>query len=268
MTYLYLIPFREIFCSIKYSRELSRTTTRSQGASFRSDRESVSRIGIDGAENVNGTRVSSKRLYSMVGPDWMYGVTGTVCALIAGAQMPLFALGVTQALVSYYMDWDTTQREVKKIAFLFCGGAFVTVIVHAIAHLCFGIMGERLTLRVRERMFSGKNYASITCITIISFIINYKKERHSKALLASVKAHVALNNCASCFKDNTLLCQNSFLLWYRVTISERVTILREDAMYKESILGIPRVPCVVSMRYAAPNENQTRVRCEPCPLII
>lgn len=91
----------------------------------------------------------------MVGPDWFYGVFGTFCAFIAGAQMPLFALGISHALVSYYMDWDTTCHEVKKIAFLFCGAAVVTVVVHAIEHLSFGIMGERLTLRVREMMFSG-----------------------------------------------------------------------------------------------------------------
>lgn len=91
----------------------------------------------------------------MVGPDWPYGVFGTLCAFVAGAQMPLFALGISHALVSYYMDWDTTRHEVKKIAFLFCGGAVITVIVHAIEHLFFGIMGERLTLRVREKMFSG-----------------------------------------------------------------------------------------------------------------
>ncbi|KAA8525861.1 hypothetical protein F0562_007716 [Nyssa sinensis] len=139
--------------SIKYSRELSRTT--SLGASFCSDRESVGRIGPDGVETVKPPSLSTRRLYSMVGPDWTYGVSGTICALIAGAQMPLFALGVTQALVSYYMDWDTTCHEVKKIAFLFCGGAAITVIVHAIAHLSFGIMGERLTLRVREMMFSA-----------------------------------------------------------------------------------------------------------------
>ncbi|KAI5639554.1 hypothetical protein M9H77_00629 [Catharanthus roseus] len=139
--------------SIGYSRELSRTT-RSLGASFRSDK-SGGVIGADGAEIVEPPKISSGRLYSMVGRDWTYGVLGTFCAFICGAQMPLFALGVTQALVSYYMDWDTTRREVKKIAFLFCGGAVITVIVHAITHLCFGIMGEHLTLRVRERMFSA-----------------------------------------------------------------------------------------------------------------
>ncbi|GMP95467.1 hypothetical protein CsSME_00044507 [Camellia sinensis var. sinensis] len=139
--------------SIKYSRELSRKTSR--GTSSHSDKMSVGQIGVDGLEIVNPPCVSNGRLYSMVGPDWMYGVSGTICALIAGAQVPLFALGVTQALVSYYMDWDITCREVKKIALLFCGGAFITVIVHAIAHLSFGIMGERLTLRVREMMFSA-----------------------------------------------------------------------------------------------------------------
>ncbi|KAK6162170.1 hypothetical protein DH2020_002011 [Rehmannia glutinosa] len=148
-------------CSIRYgcdgsnknSGELS-CTTRSLGASFRSEK-SESRFGGDEPEVMKPLHIFSKRLYSFVRPDWYYGFLGTICAFIAGAQPPLFALGVTQALVSYYMDWDTTRREVKKIAFLFCGGAVITVIVHAIAHLCFGIMGERLTLRVREKMFTA-----------------------------------------------------------------------------------------------------------------
>lgn len=123
--------------SIRYSRELSRTTTRSHGASFRSE-NSISRYGANGPDNITPPYIPSGRLYSMVRPDWFYGVFGTVCAFIVGAQMPLFALGVTQALVSYYMDWDTTRREVKKISFLFCGGAVITVINHAITHLFLG----------------------------------------------------------------------------------------------------------------------------------
>ncbi|KAK4261467.1 hypothetical protein QN277_004459 [Acacia crassicarpa] len=140
--------------SVRNSRELSRTTT-SLGGSFRSDKESIGCVDADEVDSGKTRRVSARRLYSMIGPDWYYGVIGTFCAFIAGAQMPLFALGISHALVSYYMDWETTCREVKKIAFLFCGGAVVTVIVHAIEHLCFGIMGERLTLRVREALFSA-----------------------------------------------------------------------------------------------------------------
>ncbi|KAI8546875.1 hypothetical protein RHMOL_Rhmol07G0153400 [Rhododendron molle] len=140
----------------KYSRHLSHQLSRtSHSASFHTDKASVVQIGTDGTKTITPPHVSSRRLYSMVGPEWIYGVAGTICALIAGAQMPLFAFGVTQALVSYYMDWETTSREVKKISLLFCGGAAITVIVHVITHLSFGIMGERLTLRVREMMFSA-----------------------------------------------------------------------------------------------------------------
>ncbi|KAI3441858.1 uncharacterized protein J3R85_001909, partial [Psidium guajava] len=140
--------------SIRFSRELSRTTT-SFGTSFRSDKESLGRGGFDTVDSLKPRHVSARRLYSMVSPDWIYGTFGTVCALIAGAQMPLFALGVSQALVSFYMGWETTKHEVKKISLLFCGAAVVTVIVHTITHCSFGIMGERLTLRVREKMFAA-----------------------------------------------------------------------------------------------------------------
>ncbi|XP_026454965.1 ABC transporter B family member 2-like isoform X1 [Papaver somniferum] len=140
--------------SIKYSRELSLSRT-SFGASFRSDKESVNRYVPDRDEPVQLEHVSLRRLYAMAAPYWIYGLAGTIGAIIAGAQMPLFALGVTEALVAYYMDWDTTQHEIKKISLLFLGGAIITVIVHTIEHFCFGIMGERLTLRVREKMFSA-----------------------------------------------------------------------------------------------------------------
>ncbi|RZS05106.1 hypothetical protein BHM03_00035582 [Ensete ventricosum] len=123
------------------------------GGSFRSDKDSGSCYAPEANDVAKAKPVSLKKLYSMVRPDWIFGVLGTLGAFVAGAQMPLFALGVTQALVSYYMGWETTQREVKKIALLFCGGAVLTVFFHVIEHLNFGIMGERLTLRVRERMF-------------------------------------------------------------------------------------------------------------------
>ncbi|KAJ6426959.1 hypothetical protein OIU84_022539 [Salix udensis] len=140
--------------SMKYSGELSHTRS-NLGASFRSDKDSIIRAGADALEPMRTKNVSLRRLYSMVGPDWIYGVVGTIGAFAAGSLMPLFALGVTQALVAYYMDWDTTRHEVKKIAILFCCGAVVSVIVYSIEHFSFGIMGERLTLRVREMMFSA-----------------------------------------------------------------------------------------------------------------
>lgn len=106
----------------------------------------------------------------------MYGMVGTLSSFVTGAQMPLFALGVTQALVSYYMGWEETQREVKKIAFLFLGGAVLTVIFHVLVHLNFGIVGERLTLRVRERMFAGRlhfNSLSLSLFCLLDRQFNF-----------------------------------------------------------------------------------------------
>ncbi|OVA05874.1 ABC transporter [Macleaya cordata] len=140
--------------SIKYLKELSQTATSSDSI-IHSDKEYVNHNDPDGAETVNPKSISMRRLYAMAASDWIYGLFGTIGAILAGAQTPLFALGVTEALVSYYMDWETTQQKIKKIALLFIGGAVLTVIVHTMEHLSFGIIGERLTLRVREKMFAA-----------------------------------------------------------------------------------------------------------------
>lgn len=134
------------------SRESSQKTARSLSSSFHSEK-SASKYGAD--ENARAISISLSRLYSMARPDWVYGILGTIGAFIVGAQMPFFAIGVTQALVSYYMDWDTTRSEIKKISLLFCGGGVLTLIVHGLTYLCFGIMGERLTLRLRKKMFKA-----------------------------------------------------------------------------------------------------------------
>jgi ATP-binding cassette subfamily B (MDR/TAP) protein 1 len=125
-------------------------------ASFRSEKDLLSRAGVDTTEPIRPKPVSLKRLYSMLGPDWIYGVVGTISAFVAGALLPLFALGMAQSLVAYYMDWHTTCQEIRKISILFCCGAVISIFAYAIMHLCFGIMGERLAFRVREIMFSGK----------------------------------------------------------------------------------------------------------------
>ncbi|KAH9617662.1 hypothetical protein KSS87_013634, partial [Heliosperma pusillum] len=138
--------------SIEHSREVARNASFVANLSTEDD-------CIGGVERIEHVKKTKKftwgRLISMVGPDWRYGVFGSICCFMAGAEMPLFALGVTQALVSYYMEWDVTRTQIRKIAFLFCGGAVITIFNHGAAHTCFGIMGERLTLRVREKMFSA-----------------------------------------------------------------------------------------------------------------
>uniref|UniRef100_A0ACD5ZM10 Uncharacterized protein n=1 Tax=Avena sativa TaxID=4498 RepID=A0ACD5ZM10_AVESA len=205
--------------SFKYSRELSGRT--SMGASFRSDKDSINRFGATEAydEGHKAKPVSMKKLYSMVRPDWMFGLSGTISAFVAGAQMPLFALGVTQALVSYYMGWETTKKEVRKIAVLFCCGAVLTVVFHAIEHLSFGIMGERLTLRVREKMFAA---------ILRNEIGWFDSTSHTSAMLASRLETDATLVRTIVVDRSTILLQNvgmivtsliiAFILNWRITL--------------------------------------------------
>ena len=191
------------------------------GASFRSDKDSISRYGAAEGydEGHKGKPVSMKKLYSMVRPDWMFGLSGTISAFVAGAQMPLFALGVTQALVSYYMGWETTKKEVRKIAVLFCCGAVLTVVFHAIEHLSFGIMGERLTLRVREKMFAA---------ILRNEIGWFDSTTHTSAMLASRLETDATLVRTIVVDRSTILLQNvgmivtsliiAFILNWRITL--------------------------------------------------
>ncbi|KAJ0968074.1 hypothetical protein J5N97_024991 [Dioscorea zingiberensis] len=119
--------------------------------SFHSDKDLFNYYDLEATERVR--TVSVRRLYSMVGPDWIFGLLGTIGALVTGAQMPVFTLYMTQALVAFYMDWKSTQREIRKIALFFCGASLLTLVSHTMQHFNFGIMGERLVLRVREKVF-------------------------------------------------------------------------------------------------------------------
>lgn len=94
--------------------------------------------------------------------EWHYGLLGAIGAITAGAQTPLFALAITQSLVAFYSpDRDYMKREVSKIALIFCGAGVVTVFIYWCEHYFFGVVGEHLTMRVREMMFSGKMHQSM-----------------------------------------------------------------------------------------------------------
>ncbi|KAK9667820.1 hypothetical protein RND81_13G012900 [Saponaria officinalis] len=161
IAYLSLIKLQETASFSKFTSQGPLSTNHSQELSCNESNSSSfsSNEDLFREEEAVPAKIKKKvtwgRLIAMVGPDWRLGVFGSICCFMAGAEAPLFALGITQALVSYYMEWDVTRSEVKKIAFLFCGGAVITVFNHGAAHTCFGIIGERLTLRVREMMFSS-----------------------------------------------------------------------------------------------------------------
>lgn len=91
---------------------------------IRSDKDSLTAVskhfGLDKNEEVKAKRVSLSRLFKLEIPDWIAGIFGTMGGIFAGAQMPLFALGVTQGLVAMYdIDYSATKSKYVKFAYFF-----------------------------------------------------------------------------------------------------------------------------------------------------
>nr|GEY13188.1 ABC transporter B family member 13-like [Tanacetum cinerariifolium]GEY33322.1 ABC transporter B family member 13-like [Tanacetum cinerariifolium]GEY56917.1 ABC transporter B family member 13-like [Tanacetum cinerariifolium] len=89
-------------------------------------------------------------------PEWPYAVAGSVGAILAGMQAPLFALGITYILTAFYSRNNSKIREdVQHASFIFVAAGIVTIPIYMLQHYFYTLMGERLTARVRLSMFSA-----------------------------------------------------------------------------------------------------------------
>ncbi|RWR85976.1 ABC transporter B family member 13 isoform X1 [Cinnamomum micranthum f. kanehirae] len=96
------------------------------------------------------------KLIKLNKPEWPFAVLGSVGAVLAGMQAPLFALGITHVLTAFYSyDNQHIKHEVGKIALIFVGAAVVAIPIYLLQHYFYTLMGERLTTRVRLSMFSA-----------------------------------------------------------------------------------------------------------------
>ncbi|KAI7744062.1 hypothetical protein M8C21_006687 [Ambrosia artemisiifolia] len=89
-------------------------------------------------------------------PEWPYAMMGSLGAILAGMQAPLFALGITYILTSFYSGHNSKIKEdVERASFIFVAAGVVTVPIYMLQHYFYTLMGERLTTRVRLSMFSA-----------------------------------------------------------------------------------------------------------------
>ncbi len=110
------------------------------------------------------------RLIKLNSAEWPYALIGSIGAILAGWKTPLAALGMGDILVSFYSFRDSyIKLQVRKICLLFTGAIPVTIIVFLMQNYFFEVMGERLTIRVREKMLSCKVVSAMTC-TVFSLL--------------------------------------------------------------------------------------------------
>ncbi|XP_040951407.1 ABC transporter B family member 13 isoform X1 [Gossypium hirsutum] len=95
-------------------------------------------------------------LLKLNAPEWPYALLGSVGAILAGMEAPLFAFGITHVLTAFYSPDDIhIKEEVKRVALIFVGLAILTIPIYMLQHYFYTLMGENLTARVRLSMFSA-----------------------------------------------------------------------------------------------------------------
>ncbi|OIW21800.1 hypothetical protein TanjilG_10976 [Lupinus angustifolius] len=95
-------------------------------------------------------------LLKLNAPEWPYAILGSVGAVLAGMEAPLFAFGITHILTAFYSpNGSKIKEEVDRMSLIFVGVAAITIPIYLLLHYFYTLMGERLTARVRLLMFSA-----------------------------------------------------------------------------------------------------------------
>jgi len=98
------------------------------------------------------------RLAQLSFAEWLYALLGSTGAAIFGSFNPLLAYTIALIVSAYYrLDVKDIHNEVNKWCLIIACMGFITVLANFLQHFYFGIMGEKMTERVRRMMFSGNN---------------------------------------------------------------------------------------------------------------
>ncbi|KAF7147339.1 hypothetical protein RHSIM_Rhsim03G0127200 [Rhododendron simsii] len=95
------------------------------------------------------------RLVELSLAEWLYAVLGSTGAAIFGSFNPLLAYVIALVVTAYYREDHHLRQEVNKWCLIITCMGIVTVVANFLQHFYFGIMGEKMTERVRRMMFSA-----------------------------------------------------------------------------------------------------------------
>ncbi|KAL7588934.1 hypothetical protein Lser_V15G38449 [Lactuca serriola] len=100
---------------------------------------------------------SLTRVMKLSLPEWMYAVLGSVGASIYGSFRPILAYIVGLIVTAYYKadKSHNIQIEVNKWCLIIACMAIVILVATILQHFYFGIVGEKITERIRRMMFSA-----------------------------------------------------------------------------------------------------------------
>lgn len=99
---------------------------------------------------------SQLRLIKMNTPEWKSALFGCIGAVTFGAILPVNAYCMGSLVSVYFLnDSSKIKSETRFYSYLFLGVGAITFFSNLIQHYSFGIMGERLTKRMREKVLQN-----------------------------------------------------------------------------------------------------------------
>ncbi|CAI8612014.1 unnamed protein product [Vicia faba] len=100
---------------------------------------------------------SLRKLAELSSAEWLYAVLGSIGAAAFGSFNPLLAYVIGLVVAAYYRidKHHHLEHEINKWCLIIGCMGIVTVIANFLQHFYFGIMGEKMTERVRRMMFSA-----------------------------------------------------------------------------------------------------------------
>ena len=112
------------------------------------------------------------RLFELSLQEWFYALLGSTGAAIFGSFNPLLAYTISLVVIAYYGSRGPEEKhEVNKWCLMIACMGGVTVLANVLQHFYFGIMGEKMTERIRRMMFSGKYLFQIDLYFFVLFLI-------------------------------------------------------------------------------------------------
>ena len=98
---------------------------------------------------------SFRRLLKLNLPEWKEACVGCLRAVLSGAVAPFYAFFLgSMVSVHFLHDHEEMKKKITTYSLCFLAFCLISMLVNLSQHYHFPVMGENLTKRVREMMFS------------------------------------------------------------------------------------------------------------------
>ncbi|KAF6149573.1 hypothetical protein GIB67_009594 [Kingdonia uniflora] len=98
---------------------------------------------------------SFRRLLYLNLPEWKQATLGGSCAVLFGIVQPVYAYMMGSMISVFFLtEHDEIKSKIRIYSIFFASLAVFSLIINIIQHYNFGVMGEYLTKRIRERMLA------------------------------------------------------------------------------------------------------------------